>query len=356
LAAQDGHPSGGKTSLSRSPERWRLGQLTHAAAAAFSRFLRATGKASVGLTAPRLALVMPRTVKCLQENSIMLHPYRKLTVLLGGIVLLGACSTGEASRSIPHEAVATAPQEVVVTARDFDFDAPETIYSGLTVFRLINEGPDLHHLQLVRLEDGHTLEDLGKAMASHDAPPPSWVTMIGGPNTPGIPGEETNATLYLEPGNYVMLCLIPAADGEPHTMKGMVKPLTVLPSDEAPATLPAADLTMVLDDYSFDTDRPITAGRRTIRVANVAVQPHEVVFVQLAPGRSATDFLFFMQKPEGVPPGKIVGGTTAIANGGVNQVTIDFAPGEYALLCFIPDAKDGAPHIAHGMARQITVR
>ena len=36
-------------------------------------------------------------------------------------------------------------------------------------------------------------------------------------------------------------------------------------------------------------------------------------------------------------------------------ITADFQPGRYALLCFIPDAKDGKPHFVHGMAKEITV-
>jgi hypothetical protein len=278
-----------------------------------------------------------------------------LAALLGGIVLLNACTAGEASRPNPNEAVVLAPQEVVVGTRDFVFEAPDTIFSGTTTFRLINDGPDFHHIVLARLEDGHTVDELMRHMA-HDGPPPPWVTFVGGPNTPGLPGEETNATLNLQPGTYVMLCVIPAPDGQPHTMKGMVKPLTVIPARGATAAMPAADLVMVLDDYSFDTDMEIRAGRRTIRIENVAEQPHEVLFVKLEPGKTATDFLHFMHKPEGVPPGKVVGGNTPMARGEVNLVTIDFEPGEYALLCFIPDAKDGAPHFMHGMAKQITVR
>jgi hypothetical protein len=34
---------------------------------------------------------------------------------------------------------------------------------------------------------------------------------------------------------------------------------------------------------------------------------------------------------------------------------VDLAPGEYALVCFVPDAKDGKPHFMHGMATQIKV-
>lgn len=271
--------------------------------------------------------------------------------MVGGTLALGACGAGEAQ---PGEPAAVAPQEVVVHALDYAFRAPDTVQSGVTTFRLINEGPELHHIQLVRLEDGRTLDDLVRHMAA-GGPPPAWMVEIGGPNTPGLPGEETNATLDLAPGNYALLCVIPSPDGTPHIMKGMVRPMVVVPATGAGAVMPPADLTMVLDDYSFDTDRPITAGRRTIRVENVAAQPHEVLFVKLEPGRTVGDFLQFMHAPQGPPPGKIVGGTTGIAQGGTNQVVIDFEPGEYGMLCFVPDAKDGASHIAHGMVKQFTV-
>jgi len=36
--------------------------------------------------------------------------------------------------------------------------------------------------------------------------------------------------------------------------------------------------------------------------------------------------------------------------------TADFTPGNYILMCFLPDAKDGKPHLAHGMTKQITVK
>lgn len=279
----------------------------------------------------------------------------KVGATITAALLMGACTTGEARKPAGDGAglIATA-QEVVVYSRDFVFQAPDTIQSGLTTFRLINHGPDFHHILLARLEDGHTIEDLHHL--DPEAPAPAWLRMVGGPNSPGLPGEETNATLDLAPGNYVMLCVIPAPDGQPHTMKGLVKPLTVVPATGPTAPMPPADLVMVLDDYSFDTDKPITAGRRTLRLENPAEQPHEVVFVKLEPGKTAADFLQFMHKPEGAPPGKIVGGNTPMAQGEVNQVTIDFEPGEYALLCLMPDVKDGAPHVVHGMVKQISVR
>jgi hypothetical protein len=36
-------------------------------------------------------------------------------------------------------------------------------------------------------------------------------------------------------------------------------------------------------------------------------------------------------------------------------VTLTLTAGEYGLLCFIPDAKDGKPHFVHGMIKQFVV-
>ena len=47
--------------------------------------------------------------------------------------------------------------------------------------------------------------------------------------------------------------------------------------------------------------------------------------------------------------GKILGGVTGIAKGRTVDLATSFTAGDYALLCFVPDAKDGKPHIAHGM-------
>ena len=46
------------------------------------------------------------------------------------------------------------------------------------------------------------------------------------------PGEEANATLTLEPGNYAFICFVDIG-GPPHFAKGMVKPLRVVPSKAA---------------------------------------------------------------------------------------------------------------------------
>jgi hypothetical protein len=35
---------------------------------------------------------------------------------------------------------------------------------------------------------------------------------------------------------------------------------------------------------------------------------------------------------------------------------VDLPAGEYGIICFDPDAKDGKPHLAHGMIKQLSVK
>jgi hypothetical protein len=56
-----------------------------------------------------------------------------------------------------------------------------------------------------------------------------------------------------------------------------------------------------------------------------------------------------------MPPAKPVGGATGLAPGGHQTVTPNLAAGNYGLLCFVLDAKDGKPHVAHGMVKDIKV-
>jgi hypothetical protein len=244
------------------------------------------------------------------------------------------------------------PPVVRVSGMDFSFDAPDVIPAGLTEFRFMNKGPSLHHMQILKLEGGKTIDDLRAALAN-PGPPPTWVKAVGGPNAPD-PGGESNATLMLEPGNYALICFVDIG-GPPHFMKGMVRALRVAPSTEASAPAPSVDVTATLFDYGFKLSSPIQAGTRTIRVLNGGAQPHEIELIQLAPGASAADFMKWIGKMEGPPPGKALGGISGLDVGGSQYFTANFAPGNYALICFLPDAKDGKPHFVHGMIQQITV-
>ena len=271
------------------------------------------------------------------------------TLALNSSFTRNAAAADEANAFVPAP-----PARVVnVVGEDFKFEAPDVIPAGLTEFRFLNKGPALHHMSVLKLTDGKTLEDLRAALAK-PGPLPRWAKESGGPNAPD-PGREANATMTLEPGNYALICFVDIG-GPPHFAKGMVRALRVDPSNTPVATVIDADATLELFDYNFKLSAPIQAGKRTIRVTNTSSQAHEVELIQLAPGVSVSDFMKWMQKMETPPPAKALGGIAGMEPGLTEYFSADFEPGHYALICFVPDAKDGKPHFVHGMVHQLTVK
>jgi uncharacterized cupredoxin-like copper-binding protein len=279
---------------------------------------------------------------------------RPLALTVSILVALSvACAKSEPPKA---ESAAPAPPAgpnvVEVVASDSAFMMPDTLPAGPTTFHLVNQGPSIHHIQVVRLDSGKTMADFAKV--NMEKGPPSWIVMLGGPNSP-VPGGSSDGSLDLAAGNYVVICGIPGPDGIPHAVKGMVHPLTVVPSDVQRA-MPEADITVTLSDYSFTFSKPLTAGKHLVRVDNGAAQPHEIFIAKLAPGKTTEDLVKWAEKQAGPPPAMPLGGTTMIHPGGSNTIAIELTPGEYGLWCFFPDVKDGKPHFAHGMMQQITVQ
>ncbi len=271
--------------------------------------------------------------------------------LLGLVALplaLGAYAWGRSREATPK-----AVQTITIIAQDFALEAPDTLPEGAVRMRLVNQGKEFHHVWLARLDGGRTLDDVLGALKS-PGPMPAWLRDMGGPNAPMPGGGEANATMVLTPGNYLLACLIPSADGVPHLMKGMIRQLTVVEA-AAPAAAPAGDVTMTLDDYRFTLSQPLAAGRQLIEVRNAGGQSHEVELVKLAPGKNAMDFLAWVEKPVGPPAGFAIGGVSPLARGGVSWFDVNLEPARYALVCFLPDAKDGKPHFVHGMVQEFEV-
>jgi uncharacterized cupredoxin-like copper-binding protein len=248
--------------------------------------------------------------------------------------------------SAAHAKKAAGPNVVNVVTKEYQFEMPDSIPAGPTLFHLTNDGNQLHHVTLVKLEQGKTLADF---TALPPGPFPAWAVFMGGPNTPVPHGGQDEDIVDMSPGNYAVICVIPDSDGKPHMMKGMVKALTVTPSNEA-RTMPASDLTLTLTNYKFTFSKHLTAGRHAIRIVNKGTQPHEAVMFRLEAGKTGKDIAnWVVTGMKGPPPAAPVAGISAEAPGKKNTLLVNLNAGNYALLCFMPDAKDGKPHAMHGM-------
>jgi len=295
---------------------------------------------------------------------MIMNSVRILALL--GAAALSACSkeapkadTTVAQAGVPAAGAATAagydPTSRVATivARDFAFDAPDSIPGGWVTLRLLNHGTTLHHGQLVRLDGGKTAADLEAALKTQ-GPPPAWIVDVCGPNAPA-PTKESKSTLNLQPGNYALLCFVDMPDHVPHFAKGMVRPIKVTAG--TPGAAPASDVTVSLSDFSFTVQGAgLTSGKHTVKLVNNGPQLHEIEIVRLAPGKTVKDLGAWIQNPAGPPPANAIGGTAAVAKSTDAYFTVDFTPGNYALLCSVPDAKDGKPHLEHGMVKEFVIQ
>jgi hypothetical protein len=144
--------------------------------------------------------------------------------------------------------------DLTVNMQDFAFDLPDNLPAGSLTIQVINNGPEAHEFNILRLADGKTAADVLQYLGAPDGPPP--FTPVGGMN--GLDkGLSGFAELNLTPGVYAAICNIPspAAEGHPHFTLGMIKQFSVAPAAEA--NFPTGKFTSVSDKaraYQFNPD------------------------------------------------------------------------------------------------------
>jgi uncharacterized cupredoxin-like copper-binding protein len=247
-----------------------------------------------------------------------------------------------------------APNTITVVASDYGYDAPEQVPAGVTTVRMVNTGAETHHAVIAKIDDGRTVDELLEEYKTQNYWP-EYVAYVGGPGE-ALPGDTASVTLPLEVGRYVLICFVPSPDAVPHLMKGMTRVLEVVESEEQPAPEPTPDVTVRMADYAFGFSGPIPSGDVTFRIENAGPQVHDMIIIQTEPGKSVEEFLEWMEAgDEGPPPGRIVGSITGMNAGHHVSYSTYLEPGEYTVLCWVPDRGDLRPHFMHGMMQQITV-
>jgi hypothetical protein len=261
------------------------------------------------------------------------------------LCLVAACA--------PIDEAPVAPQEVTFRASDFAFTGPDTIAPGMTRITMVNDGPTEHHLILIRIDDDHTLQELYEFAAANPNAEPEWITFYGAANAVST-GGSTGSTVYLPEGQYVAVCFIVDTDGVSHLAKGMSRGLVVTgtPVDAPP---PVASGKIEMSDFTYQLPT-LTAGTHTFQMTNAGAQTHEAQLVRLDDGVTPEQFLAsFAPGATTPPPGKFLGGSGAISAGVENWWTVDLEPGQYIILCFVPDTNSHAPHFVMGMVAQFKV-
>lgn len=276
--------------------------------------------------------------------------FRSPRAVLAGMaiaVALAACDQASAGE----------PTELTIVAREVDgeyvYEMPETVPSGQVQIGLVNEGSELHHVQLVRLDPGITADDLARIHAESGEAGIVEVTDFVGGVAVVASGERSraDAIVDLSAGEYAVLCFVPGPDGSPHLRHGMISTLFVT---EAARPEPIeADVRIDLVDYAFDAPE-VLSGDAVIEVTNRAVaEHHEMIIARLQEGATAEDVYRALEAGE-LPPALPLGGAQGLGPARSQLVQLDLEPGEYVIWCQIP-SPDGKAHVMKGMIGQITV-
>jgi uncharacterized cupredoxin-like copper-binding protein len=116
-------------------------------------------------------------------------------------------------------------------------------------------------------------------------------------------------------------------------------------------------VTVRASDFTFAAPKSIAAGQTTFRLINDGKELHHVTILKLGAGKSIKDLQASMKNPIAAPPAWLVavGGPNAAAPGATIEATLDLAPGNYVLVCFIPSPGEEMPHAAKGMMLPLTV-
>jgi hypothetical protein len=233
-----------------------------------------------------------------------------------------------------------------------------------------NRGEESHHFHLDRLPDGWTYGDWHETIKE---PADSVVQLLragtidsvdaerafvqigpdsvragdvlGAAQTHGgvglvAPGRTGQATHHVDPGHYVMICVIDDPSGRSHAGLGMMHGL-VATGSSAGRSPPTPDVTVRGDGRDVRIEEPLTAGRRTVgfRVEEVPREYrggmdgyYSVWLASLGDTTDAQDVAAW--RFNNPAPYESLGGFEYLPPSDTAYVTADVEPGRYAWVWF----------------------
>ena len=300
---------------------------------------------------------------------------RTLRHLVPVLLLATACAQGEGDPSDGAPAEVADPAVVNVVAQGLTLVAPDEIPSGWVTFRFDNQSPMVHFGALARyptekglrghqeeiapvFQSGFDLLASGEVDAALErfGQLPEWfgeVVFYGGPGLTSSTGVS-EATVYLEPGTYVLECYV-KTDGIFHSFNpdpevyGMAHEFTVT-EEPSGASEPTASLAITISsEGGIEIDGEPGPGEQTVAVhfADQIVHEnflgHDVHLALLAEDTDLDELAAWMDWSaiEGLQtpaPVQFVGGIGEMPEGSTGYFTVTLEPGRYAWISEVPNA------------------
>lgn len=250
----------------------------------------------------------------------------------------------------------TATQEGEGPQTTYGFEGPSSTVAGWNEVTLKSDVFEPHQVLFLKIDEGHTYEelaaDMAKAAQDPNATKPTYFEELGGVGVVTYKRAPT-VVLHLEEGEYALVCNIPGPAG-PHVAHGMMMKFTVAPATGTTSP-PEADITFSMKEYSYSPDKELKPGMKVLAFKNDGTQPHEAPLIKLQGNATIEEFLKALEEGQGPPPGEGVGGIVNLEPGRTVYALVDLEAGNYGTFCFVEDAGNGAPHLAHGMVAQFAV-
>lgn len=298
-----------------------------------------------------------------------------LTVLL--LISITGCNEMESSSQQSNV--------VEITAVGLTFEAPDSIPSGWTTFRLDNKSEMIHFALVQKVPEGIGLADHqaevapvfqnimndinGMEPADTEAgfTPPDWypeVQLISGPGLVSA-GYIAETTFYIEPGTYLIECYV-KTNGIFHSynpspgVNGMVIEMTVT-SDSTSAPKPESTTQIsISSENGIDAENTLPSGSHVVEV-NFEDQStyenfvgHDVHLIRIDENTDMDTVAEWMNwtTPTGLQspaPAEFIGGTNEMPEGSTAFIHVELDPGEYAWIAEVPNPEE------KGMLKTFTV-
>jgi hypothetical protein len=277
------------------------------------------------------------------------RPRRWRRVVLAGLAA-SAAAVATAGPVDAHGSGASGRPNVTITATPDGLALPAEVPGGLVDITLETEPGSSdgvgHHLVIARLHDGVTLDEF---LAAGDAAAFTMIEFKGGNGTIAA-GESLDMTLDLDPGDYFVL-------DNPQLPDPVIEPFTVVePQEYGPE--PVAEGTVRIGPNMVIALPEHFDGTGVWEFVNDdPAMVHEAAMVRLAQGTSIDDVIAWGQGGFAgeIPFDGEFGSMGALGPGERAWMTLVApGPGDYALLCFVPD-ETGRPHLGAGMVVPFTI-
>ena len=115
--------------------------------------------------------------------------------------------------------------------------------------------------------------------------------------------------------------------------------------------------TYLATEFAFEGPDVLPAGDVALTMDNQGKQMHELALGELLDSKSMDDVHALLKKgmPKKPPTWfRQVGGTGA-KPGEAGTIDAELTPGNYIMICFVPDTASKKPHVMLGMMKEVTV-